>query len=187
MVLIPAFRVGFLNAWLPLVLYFVGLIGSVLAFPTDKRKKLFREPQYPTGHPRWVILLAGRIAAIAFVLLSLVTPLRPATILFYLGAGLYVVGYVVVMAALGDFRRAPTAGIAIGGLYRYSRNPQWLGLVGVFTGTALATAAVLPLALVAVLVGSYHCQIRLEEEVCLSAYGARYREYLERVPRYLFV
>ncbi|NPV06931.1 MAG: hypothetical protein HPY83_03075 [Anaerolineae bacterium] len=125
-------------------------------------------------------------ATIAFVLLSLVMPLRPGTALFYLGAALYVVGYGVVVLALANFRRARTDGIATEGLYRCSRNPQWLGLVGVFTGRALATAAVPPLVLVALLVGSYHYQILLEEEVCRLAYGARYEEYLERVPRYLF-
>jgi protein-S-isoprenylcysteine O-methyltransferase Ste14 len=185
--LIPEFRFGIVNAWLPLVVYFLGLIASVVAFPADKRKKLFLEPQYPVGHPRWFVLLVGRIAAVAFVLLSLVIPLRPGMALFTIGAALYVIGYTVVMVALADFRRAPADRIVNEGLYRYSRNPQWLGLVGVYVGTALATGAVLPLALVLVLVGAYHVQILLEEEICLSAYGERYREYMRRVPRYVGV
>lgn len=77
--------------------------------------------------------------------------------------------------------------VATEGLYRYSRNPQWVGLVGVYVGTALATGAVLPLALVLILVGAYHVQILLEEAICLSAYGERFREYMTRVPRYLGV
>jgi len=182
---IPEFRFGILNAWLPLSVYFFGLTVSVLTFPRDKRKKLFLEPQYPVGHPRWFVLLAGRIAAVAFVLLSLVTPLHPGPATFTIGVALYIIGYAVVMVALADFRRAPADGIVNEGLYRYSRNPQWVGLVGVYVGTALATGAVLPLALVLVLVGAYHAQILLEEAICLSAYGERYREYVARVPRYL--
>lgn len=185
--LIPAFRFALVNAWLPLMIYFLGLTASVLTFSRDMRKKLFLEPQYPVGHPRWFILLAGRIAAVAFVLLSVVTPLRVGTVLFYVGVALYVAGYAAVMVALADFKRALADAIATEGLYRYSRNPQWVGLVGVFVGTALATGAALPLALVLVLVGAYHVQILLEEEICLSAYGERYREYVARVPRYVGV
>jgi protein-S-isoprenylcysteine O-methyltransferase Ste14 len=60
-------------------------------------------------------------------------------------------------------------------------------LVGVFVGTVLAVGGGLHLTLVLILVAAYHFQILLEEDICKSAYGTRYREYMSRVPRYLFV
>jgi protein-S-isoprenylcysteine O-methyltransferase Ste14 len=182
---LPPFILGVLNGWLLLIVYFAGLILSVLAFPPDKRKKLFLEPHYPRGHPRWIILTLGRIAAISFVALSLFARLRLGTPLFYIGLAIYAVGYCVVMVSLNDYRRAPTDEPAMAGFYRYSRNPQWLGLVGVFVGTALAIGGGLHLLLVLVLVVAYHFQILLEEEICLTAYGPKYGEYMRRVPRYL--
>jgi protein-S-isoprenylcysteine O-methyltransferase Ste14 len=185
--LLPPLHLGVLNGWLLLVAYFLGLVVSVLAFPADKRKKLFLEPQYPRGHPRWLALSLGRVAAVSFVVLTLFTELRLGTPAFYLGMILYGIGYAVVMVSLNDYKRAPAHGLVKGGLYRYSRNPQWLGLVGVFVGTVLAMGAGLHLVLVLILVAVYHFQILLEEEVCASAYGAEYREYMDRVPRYLLV
>jgi len=184
---LPPLHLGMLNGWLLLVAYFVGLIISVMAFPADKRKKLFLKPQYSRGHPRWVALLLGRIAAISFVALTLFTELRLGTYLFYLGVALYVIGYVVVMVSLHDYKRAPADDVVTGGLYRYTRNPQWIGLVAVFVGTALAMGAGLHLMLVLILVTAYHSQILLEEEICASAYGDKYHDYMSRVPRYLLV
>jgi protein-S-isoprenylcysteine O-methyltransferase Ste14 len=57
--------------------------------------------------------------------------------------------------------------------------------VGVFVGTALAVAGWIHLALVLVVVFSYHFQILLEEKVCESTYGEAYRTYANRVPRYV--
>lgn len=184
---VPPLHPGVLNGWLLLVAYFLGLIVSAMAFPTDQRKKLFLEPQYPRGHPRWVALSLGRIAAVSFVVLTLFTELRLGTYLFYAGVTLYGIGYVVVMVSLNDYKRAPAEGMVTGGLYRYTRNLQWLGLVGVFVGTVLAMGAGLHLILVLIVVAVYHFQILLEEEGCASAYGEEYRNYMRRVPRYLLV
>jgi protein-S-isoprenylcysteine O-methyltransferase Ste14 len=54
-------------------------------------------------------------------------------------------------------------------------------------GTVLAIGGWLHLILVLIVAVSYHFQILLEESICLSAYGAEYREYMKRVPRYLLV
>ncbi len=184
---LPTVRFGFLNGWILLVAYFIGLTISALAFPAGKRRKLFLEPHYPRGHPRWIILVLGRIAAISFVGLTLFAGLRRGTDLFYLGLTIYVVGYSVVILSLNDYKRANTGDLVTAGLYRYSRNPQWLGLVGVFAGTALAVGGWLHLLLVFILAIAYHFQILLEEEICESAYGAAYRDYMSRVPRYFLV
>jgi protein-S-isoprenylcysteine O-methyltransferase Ste14 len=57
----------------------------------------------------------------------------------------------------------------------------------VFVGTVLAVGGGLHLVLVLIVVTAYHFQILLEEEICTALYGARYRAYMSRVPRYLLV
>lgn len=183
----PALGFGILNGGLLLLAYFVALSTSILAFPPEKRKKLVLKPQYPRGHPRRIIRMLGTIAALSFVALSFFTALRLGTALFYVGLAVYAIGYAVVMASLLDFKRAPLDDAVTAGLYRYSRNPQWLGLVLVYAGAALAMGAGLHLLLVLTMAAVYHLQILLEEQICLSAYGEKYREYMRRVPRYLFV
>jgi hypothetical protein len=66
-------------------------------FPRAKRKKLFNEPNYPKGDPRRLILFLDRIAAVTFVILMVLTPLRGDTPLFFVGLILYAIGYSILI------------------------------------------------------------------------------------------
>lgn len=183
--LLPAFGLSILNGWLLLVAYFLGLTLNVLTFPREKRRKLFLEPSYPKGNWRGLVLLLGRLAAISFVALMIFTPLQTGSLFLYIGLAIYLLGFSVVMLSLFEYRRAEADRPVTQGIYRVSRNPQWIGLVLVFAGTAIAVATWLQLALLAILVIAYHFQILLEEETCLGLYGEDYKAYMKQVPRYL--
>jgi protein-S-isoprenylcysteine O-methyltransferase Ste14 len=81
----------------------------------------------------------------------------------------------------GDARTLITTGP-----YRVTRNPMYLGLACAFVGVALITGT--PWALVglpipiALLAGA---TIPFEEQNLLRIFGAEYREYQRRVPRWL--
>jgi protein-S-isoprenylcysteine O-methyltransferase Ste14 len=182
---IPEFEIGWMNGWLYLVAYFLGLIIMVISFPGDKRKKLFYEPVPPKGSPWKVYLAVGRVAAITFNLLMIWTPLQTGTLLFFAGTLIYLLGYVIVMVSLVNFKRTPVDKTVTQGLYRFSRNPQWIGLALVFVGTGLASASWLHMGLVSILVVSYHFQILTEEKACEGFYGDEYRQYMKQLPRYL--
>lgn len=184
MLFLPALKFGLLNGWLLLLAYFGGLILNVLAFPRDLRRKLFYEPAYPRDNPRYWVLMLGRVCAITFVILMFFTPLGTGTPIFYVGLGLYLLGYAVVMLALLDYKRAPLGQPVQNGLYRFSRNPQWLGLVMVYLGASLAVGGWLHLLLVAGLTAAYHFQILLEEGACQHLYGEAYKVYTRITPRY---
>ncbi len=187
MQILPALEFSIKNGGGLLALYFIGLIAMVLTFPSDKRKKLFYEPSYPRADWRWSVLLVGRVAAVSFVVLMFFTPLKIGAPLFYIGLLVYGLGYFIVMVALITYRQAPRNQIVGAGLYRISRNPQWVGLVFVFIGSVMTVAVWLHLILVLLLVGAYHFQILLEEGSCLNLYGERYQDYMRRVPRYFLV
>jgi protein-S-isoprenylcysteine O-methyltransferase Ste14 len=183
--LFPVFRLSIANGWLLLIAYFLGLTLSVLTFPRDKRKKLFLEPSYPRGDWRGVVILVGRLAAVLFVTSMIFTPLSTGSPLCYIGLVTYLLGFAVVMISLLEYRGAAVDHPVTSGIYRVTRNPQWVGLVLVFVGSALAAATWLPLALLAVLVTAYHFQILLEERICLQSYGEEFRTYMKQVHRYV--
>jgi protein-S-isoprenylcysteine O-methyltransferase Ste14 len=183
--LFPTFGLAILNGWLLLVAYFLGLTLNVLTFPREKRRKLFLEPSYPKGDWRSVVLLLGRLAAISFVASMIFTPLQTGSLFLYVGLAIYLLGFSVVMLSLVEYRRAEADRPVLQGIYAVSRNPQWIGLVLVFAGTAIAVATWLQLGLLAVLVVAYHFQILLEERTCLGLYGKDYQAYMKRVFRYL--
>lgn len=182
---LPPLRIGLLNGWLLLVIYFLGLMLMVLTYPKEIRQKLFHEPAYPRDDQRWLIILIGRIAAITFVVLMIFTPLQTDGVYIYIGIAIYLIGFITVMISQWTFRQTPVEEMVVTGLYRISRNPQWVGLVLVFIGTAATTAAWFPFALLAILFIAYHFQILLEENACLELYGEEFEAHLQKLPRYL--
>ena len=73
-----------------------------------------------------------------------------------------------------------------GGPYKFSRNPQWVGLFLLLLGSALTSASWLLLAIVLVVGAIYHIQILAEEQACLEMYEDSYLKYKEEVPRYFY-
>ena len=73
-----------------------------------------------------------------------------------------------------------------GGLYRFSRNPMYLGVLAVIFGQAIVFASG-PVARYGVLMAiGFHLAVVLFEEPHLRAReGAEYEEYCRRVPRWL--
>lgn len=111
-----------------------------------------------------------------------------------LGIVLAVLGFAAAIPALFGFRRAgtkaepwyPTTALVTGGLYRYSRNPMYLGLVLVYFAVTAAFGGlwVLVMAIPAV-VGLHYGVIRREERYLEDKFGDAYRDYKRSVRRWL--
>ena len=71
------------------------------------------------------------------------------------------------------------------GIYRFSRNPAFLGFDLMYIGVLLMYANFLTLAFSAFAIVMLHLQILQEERYLTSTFGAPYREYCRRVFRYL--
>ena len=112
------------------------------------------------------------------------------------GAAVMLLGLVLDTLGLVVFLRARTtvnplspdkaSAVVTTGIYRYTRNPMYLGMLLVLTGWAVYLAA--PFALLAPAGFAAYItrfQIRPEEEILLEKFGEPYREYLGRVRRWL--
>jgi protein-S-isoprenylcysteine O-methyltransferase Ste14 len=79
----------------------------------------------------------------------------------------------------------PTQALATGGIYAYVRNPIYIGMVAAMAGLAVMLAAdwllalLLPMSLVL-----HHGVVRPEERYLEQKFGAAWRDYAARVPRY---
>ncbi|WP_436356796.1 methyltransferase family protein [Brevundimonas sp. CEF1] len=96
--------------------------------------------------------------------------------------------------AAGTFRRLgtppepwkPTTALATGGLYRYSRNPIYVGFAVTYAGFALAMDSPVALALLAPCLIVIDRFVIAREEAYLSAkFGAEYQAYKGKVRRWL--
>jgi len=130
------------------------------------------------------------------VVLAMLTPgLRvletPVTLL---GIVPLVSGVLLILISAGLFRRRNTtlnpygesSALVQDGLYRYSRNPMYLGMLLVLAGTAVWLGHVLPFAALPVFMAVVSRQtIRHEEEALEAHFGDAYRAYRQRVRRWL--
>ncbi len=104
-------------------------------------------------------------------------------------------GLSVIVACFVDFVRRgrgtpapydPPRELVITGLYRYVRNPQYVGVVLVVVGEALLSGAAVLFGYAAFLAVAYHLFVRYYEEPTLSRlFGEAYAQYRVSVPRWL--
>ncbi len=142
-------------------------------------------------------LALGCLAAAA--ILELVWPLGPGLAQgswkpVAIGLGFMALGLGFGWAAVRRFFEAgttvqihePTETLVTSGLYRWSRNPIYIGLITVYFGLCLALTTVWGLLLLPVLVAVLHKGVVLREEAFLEGkFGDAYRAYKAKAPRWL--
>ncbi|MBM3506607.1 MAG: isoprenylcysteine carboxylmethyltransferase family protein [Alphaproteobacteria bacterium] len=109
------------------------------------------------------------------------------------GAALQFGGIALLIASQLDLGRSwrmgidehAKPGLVTGGLYRYTRNPIYLGIFVTIAGYALLLPTMLSLLLwIGVLIG-FRQQVLLEEKYLTRTYGEEFRAYAARVGRFL--
>ena len=109
---------------------------------------------------------------------------------------LVVIGQSISISGIRSFRRAKTtinpikpsaaSSLVTGGVYRYTRNPMYLGLLATLMGWAVFLSNLLALLAVPLFVLYINrFQITPEERVLSSLFGAEYAAYKGKVRRWL--
>jgi protein-S-isoprenylcysteine O-methyltransferase Ste14 len=105
-------------------------------------------------------------------------------------------GIAIAILGVAEFRRAATtvdprvpersASLVVGGVYRYSRNPMYLGMLLVLLGWACYLGSALALAFLPVFVSYMNrFQIAPEERHMRAKFGHSYAQYTARVRRWI--
>jgi protein-S-isoprenylcysteine O-methyltransferase Ste14 len=113
----------------------------------------------------------------------------------YAGLVPLLAGLGVIARCFADFVRRgrgtpaiydPPRELVAAGLYRYVRNPQYVGVVLVIVGEAVLTGMVVLFGYAALMAVGYHLFVRYYEEPTLGRlFGESYARYREAVPRWL--
>ena len=142
-------------------------------------------------------IVAGLIAAAMWVATMLCAPMDVSDFVRRaVAATLAVAGGCIAVAGFVSFRRArttvdpqrpeATSSLVTGGIYRFTRNPMYLGLLLVLLAWAVFLAS--PWALVgpvAFVLYVNRFQIAPEERALTTLFGATYSEYTVRTRRWL--
>lgn len=112
----------------------------------------------------------------------------------WLGGVIGLAGFMLLVDAFVRFVRegrgtpapvAPPRRLVVSGSYRRTRNPMYLGVLGVVVGQSLLLASVDLLVYSAAIAVAFHVFVALYEEPTLHArYGRQYDAYRGEVPRW---
>ncbi len=107
--------------------------------------------------------------------------------LIALGLGLGAWGFITFLRAhTAILPHHPASRLVYAGPYRFTRNPMYTGLTGVYVGLAILTDDLwILLLLPAVLFSLYQLVIRREEHYLAAEFGTAYDDYRRRVRRWL--
>ena len=183
MSLFPPLSLSWLNGWLPIALFYGSFIILLKLFPKETVDRLYDDSGWTLDMARPAkIGLPFALAAMALILFS---PLKIGRPVFWIGLSLALIGQAGFIYSLHSFNITPLNEPVTDGLYRISRNPQWVTFAVVMLGFSLMVGSWTVLALLTVRIVMNHFRILGEECALEEQYGESYRAYKNAVPRYL--
>jgi len=184
--IIPAFEAGVWNAWIFMV---PALLALLLCFPVMMKKGAPGGPARVPCKSKTTLLVASLSKIILFpaVLYSVFLPLKLGSIWFYVGLPITLIGLVAQGYALVNWANTPAGKPVTRGLYSYSRHPLYVTEVLLLLGISIASVSWVFLSFLIIIGVGVVYFIKIEEAGCLGQYGAAYREYMNRTPRWIGV
>lgn len=130
---------------------------------------------------------ASLISSYGMMIFTIWVPLKTGTPWFYAGLCLFIAGFTGNAIAKHNYATTPKNEAVRKGMYRISRNPLYLCFSLMFLGLIIASLS-LPLLFIWIINTIFmHLIILGEERYCLENYTESYREYMQKVPRYLLL
>jgi protein-S-isoprenylcysteine O-methyltransferase Ste14 len=101
-----------------------------------------------------------------------------------LGLAFFLVKSGHVVISHGNHGRLPTS-LVMTGAFRYVRHPLYLGCLLTYFGLAAATASLLSLALLGIIIPFYNFLANYEENLLEHLFGESYRTYKQKTGKWL--
>lgn len=149
------------------------------------------ENRHPVLPPFYLLGGLGFMLVLHFLLPGLIVIAAPWNLA---GAMLMILGLALTIGGAQTFHRADTpvrpfeesTELVIHGLFRFSRNPMYLGMTVMLVGTAVLLGSLTPWVVPPVFVAVIRYFFVLPEEKLMEqTFGAGYRVYRSRVRRWL--
>lgn len=107
-------------------------------------------------------------------------------VLMFCGVTIFLLAIVIMRNNWrAGFNQAQDTQLVTEGIYKFSRNPAFVGFDLLYLGCALAFPNIVNVALAIVAVVMFHVQILGEEKFLIEKFGKAYLDYKAKVRRYL--
>ena len=178
---IPEFEIGIWNAWIliiPLIIFWI--CGVKFLFSK-------RMPDYSPPSDSRIKILSNLEIIIMFgsFIYSIFMSLKVGTIWLSVGLIFYLAGLVLIVVTMLNFATTPLNKPVIKGVYRYSRNPMFIGWFLLYFGISIACISWVYLSVTLLFIIISYYLSPFEEKITLNHYGKPYQEYMEKTPRWI--
>jgi len=180
--LIPEFELGLWNAWI-LVIPMLIIAFSEMRATASRESGKAGDFQLTKKENRltYAVFLPMVISWVYAVFL----PLQLGTIWLYSGLIICLFGMIFTIVAIHNFATSPKDKVITTGLYRFTRNPTYIGIILMQIGLGIACTSWLYLLLTVALMILLNANLSAEERYCLYRFGDDYQKYKNRTPRWI--
>jgi len=176
---------GFYNLWLILVI--IGAFAWIVMEIADKLRGVRIENK--EDHRNIRVTIVSIIPLLLFFGITVFTPIVTGA-LFWIGCILIIVSGIVYILSILAFVK-PKRGLTTIGIYKVSRNPMYIAMFLIFIGFVLMAwqfslaRGILMITITIFNIIATHWMVLGEERFLSKKYGDAYREYMNKVPRYI--
>ena len=184
MELIPAFELGFWNAWIFMIVFIIQMI--VIMFVD---KKTWQKSHVPieakrNRYEKQVGIFANLFWLIAMIY-SIFLPLQLNSNLFYFGFIIFVIGLIILIRSTYDFMKTKPDRIIKTGIYKISRHPMYLSTFIIVLSVSIASFSWLFLVLSLFMMIFFYKEALIEERHCQKIFGEEYMKYIKHTHRWI--
>ena len=182
MSVIPAFELGLWNAW---ILVIPILIISFSDMRVTAARESGKAGDFQLTRKENRLTYAVFLPMVVSWVYAVFLPLQLGTIWLYSGLIICLFGMIFTIVAILNFATSPKDKVITTGLYRFTRNPTYIGMILMQIGLGIACSSWLYLLLTVALMILLNANLSAEERYCLYRYGDDYRKYKNNTPRWI--
>jgi protein-S-isoprenylcysteine O-methyltransferase Ste14 len=180
--LIPAFELGSWNAW---ILVIPILIISFSDMRATASRESGKAGDFQLTRKEKRIIKAVFLPMVVSWIYAVFLPLQLDTIWLFSGLIICLFGMIFTVVAILNFVTSPKDKVITRGLYRFTRNPTYIGMILMQIGLGIACSSWLYLLLTVAMMILLNANLSAEERYCLYRFGDDYRKYKNITPRWI--
>jgi protein-S-isoprenylcysteine O-methyltransferase Ste14 len=179
---IPAFELGLWNAW---ILVIPMLIISFSDMRATASRESGKAGDFKLTRKENRLTYAVFLPMVVSWVYAVFLPLQLGTVWLYSGLIICLFGMVFTSVAILNFATSPKEKVITKGLYRFTRNPTYIGIILMQIGLGIACSSWLYLLLTVALMILLNANLSAEERYCLYRFGDDYQKYKNSTPRWI--
>ena len=182
--LIPAFKIGVLNAWIFIIFLFIAGFSSLFIKRDTLKKISVGWKTIPRTEK--ILFQINHTIVYLTIIYSLFLPFKLNTLWFFIGLPICLIGSIMLLVATINFATTSVENEPITkGMYRFSRHPIYFCSFIVFLGIGITCASWIFLLCALILIITWHIILPTEEQDLINFYGDTYRDYMKITPKWI--